>query len=91
MFSGIIGQVLWCLYVFTVTYILLLFFSHSSFCNCKGSTAEDCFEEASLFGKQNVKPINKVIGSSKWLWITVPMNATRPLFLLKTLTCNDIG
>ena len=35
--------------------------------NCKGSTAENCSEEASRFGKQNIKPKNKLIGSSKWL------------------------
>ena len=62
----------------SVTYLLLLFFSHLSFCNCKGSTAENCSEEASRFGKENVKPINKLIGSTKSLWITIPMNATRP-------------
>ena len=63
MFLGIIVQVLWCSYVFTVTYFLLLFFSHLSFCNSQGSTAENCSEEASRFGKRNVKPINKLIGS----------------------------
>ena len=56
MFLGIIVQVLWCSYVFTVTYLLLLFFSHLSFCSCKGSTAS-CSEEASRFGKRNVKPV----------------------------------
>ena len=66
-------------------------FFHLSFCNCKGSTAENCFEEASRFGKRNVKPINKLIGSTKWLWITIPMNTTHPLFSLKTLNCYDIG
>ena len=67
-------------------------FSHLSFCNCKGSTAENCSEEASQFGKRNVvKTINKLIGSTKWLSITISMNATRPLFLLKTLNCYDIG
>ena len=73
------------------TYLLLLFFFHLSFCNCKGSTAENCSEEASRFGKRNVKPINKLIGSTKSLWITIPMNATRPLFSLKTLNCYNIG
>ena len=68
----------------------VIFFSHLSFCNCKGSTAENCSEEASRFGKRNVKPINKLIGSSKWLWTTIPMNATRPVFSLKTLNCYDI-
>ena len=91
MFLGIIVQVLRCLYVFTVTYLLLLFFSHLSFCNCKGSTAENCSEEASRLGKRNVKPINELIGSTKSLSITIPMNATRPLFSLKTLNCYDIG
>ena len=52
-------------YVFTVTYLLQLFFSHLSVCNCKGSTAENCSEEASRFGKRNVKPINKLIGTTK--------------------------
>ena len=42
-------------------------FSRLSFCNCKGSTAENCSEEAFRFGKRNVKPINKLIGSTKWL------------------------
>ena len=42
-------------------------FSHLSFCNCKGSPAENYFEEASRFGKRNVKPLNKLIGSTKWL------------------------
>ena len=37
MFWGIIVQVWWCSYVFTVTYLLLLFFTHLFFCNCKGS------------------------------------------------------
>ena len=83
--------VLWCSNVFTVTYLLLLFFSHLSFCNCKGSTAENCSEEASRFRKRNVKPINKLIGSTKSLWISIPMNATRPLFSLKTLNWYDIG
>ena len=64
----------------------VFFFSHLSFCKCKGSTAENCSEEASRFGKRNVKPINKLIGSTKWLWITTPMNETHPLFSLKTLT-----
>ena len=91
MFLGIIVQVLWCSYVFTVAYLLLLFFSHLSFCNCKGSTAENCSEEASRLGKQNVKPINKLIGSTKSLWPTIPMNAARPLFLLKTPNSYDIG
>ena len=90
-FLGIIGEVLWCSYVFTVTYLLLLFFSDLFFCNCKGCTAENCSEEASRFRKRNVKPINKLIGSTKWLWITIPMNATRQLFSLKTLNCYDIG
>ena len=52
---------------FSVTYILLLFFSRLSLCNCKGSTAENCSEEASRIGKRNVKPINELIGSTKWL------------------------
>ena len=36
----------------TVTYLLLLFFSHLSFCNCKRSTAKNCSEEAFRFGKR---------------------------------------
>ena len=79
-------QVLWCLYVFTVTYLLLLIFSHLSFCSCKSSTAENCSEEASWFGKRKVKPINKLIGSTKRLWITIPMNATRRYFHWKHQT-----
>ena len=68
----------------------VIFFSDLSFCSCKGSTAS-CSEEASRFGKRNVKPINKLIGSTQWLQITVPMNTTRPLFSLKTLNGYDIG
>ena len=45
----------------------VLFFSHLSFCNCKGSTAENCSEEASRFEKRKVEPINKLIGSTKSL------------------------
>ena len=54
-------------------FLLLLYsaviFSHLSFCNYKGSTAENCSEVVSRFGKRNVKvkPINKLIGSTKWL------------------------
>ena len=55
-----------CFYCYLL-YILLLFFSQLSLCNCKGSTAENCSEEASRFGKRNVKPINELIGSTKWL------------------------
>ena len=66
MFLGIIVQVLQCSYVFTITNLMLLLFSHLSFCNCKGSTAENCSEKASQFGKRNVKPINKLIDSTKW-------------------------
>ena len=40
-------------------------FSDLSFCNCQGSTAENCSEEASRFGKRNVKLINKLIGSTQ--------------------------
>ena len=67
------------------------FFSDLSFCNCRSSTAENCSEEASRFWKWNVKPIKKVIGSTKWLWITIPMTATRPFFSLKTLNCYDLA
>ena len=42
-------------------------FSHLSFCNCKGNTAENCSDEAYRFGKRNVKPINTLIGRTKWL------------------------
>ena len=91
MFLGVIVQVLWCSYVFTVTYLLLLFFSDLSFCHCKRSSAENCSEEASPIGKRNVKPMNKLIGSTKSLWKTIPMNATRPLFSLKTLNRYNIG
>ena len=70
MFLGIIVQVqivmLVCFYCYLYSAVI---FSHLSFCNCKGSTAENCYEEASRFGKRNVKvkPINKLIGSTKWL------------------------
>ena len=42
-------------------------FSHVFLCNCKGSTAKNCSEEAFRFGRRNVKSINKLIGSAKWL------------------------
>ena len=45
----------------------VVIFSHLSFCNSQGSTAENCSKEASPFGKRNVKPLNKLIGSTKWL------------------------
>ena len=93
MFLDIIVQVLRCSYVFTVTYPLLLFFSHVLylFVTAKAALPKIFLKEASWFGKRNIKPINKLIGSTKSLSITIPMNATRPLFSLKTLNCYDIG
>ena len=42
-------------------------FSHLFLCNCKSSTAKNCSEKAFRFGRQNVKSVNKLIGSTKWL------------------------
>ena len=43
-------------------YFLLIYL----FVTTKAATAS-CSEEASRFGRRNVKPINKLIGSTKWL------------------------
>ena len=82
MFLGMIVQVLSCSYVFTVSYLLLLFFSHLSFCNCKGSTAS-CSEEASRFGRRNVKPINKLIGSTRGVFRGGPLGHGPPLWVAR--------
>ena len=59
MFLGIIEQVLWYSYVFTVIYLLQLFFSHLSVCNCKGSTAEKKFSFTAWQMLNNLLPIAK--------------------------------
>ena len=46
---------------FTVTNLLLLFFSHLSFCNCKGSTAKKSFVFAARQIGNNLSPIAKKI------------------------------
>ena len=46
-------------YVFTVTYLLQLFFSHLSVCNCKSSTAEKILVFAAWQILNNLLPIAK--------------------------------
>ena len=60
------------------------------FVTAKAATAS-CSEEAFRFRRRNVKPINILIVSTKWFWITIPINATRLPFSLKTRNCYDIG
>ena len=47
--------------VILVTYLLLLFFSHLSFCNCKGNTAEKSLVFAARQIPNNLSPIAKKI------------------------------
>ena len=53
----VIIQVLWCSYVFTVTYLLLLFFFHLSLCYCKGSIARQSLVFAARQIANNLLPI----------------------------------
>ena len=70
MFWGIIVQVSQYIVMFVCFYCYLssavIFLLIYLFVTAKAATAS-CSEEASRFGKRNVKPINKLIGRTKWL------------------------
>ena len=70
MFLGIIVQLLWCLYVFTVTYLLLLFFLIYLFVTAKAALPKIALKKLPGLGSETSKSINKLIGSTKWLWKT---------------------
>ena len=64
MFVGIIVKVSLCSYVFTISYLLLLFFSHLSFCYCKGYTAEKCFD--ALFCQNYSGTVKTIVDLVVW-------------------------
>ena len=65
MFLGIIVQVLWCSYVFTVTNLLQLVFSHLSFCNSKSSTAK----KSLVFAARQIQIANILSPIAKKLYL----------------------
>ena len=59
MFLGIIVQVLWCLYVFTVTYLLLLFFLIYLFVTAKAALWKKSLVHAARQIANNLSQIAK--------------------------------
>ena len=50
------------------------------FVTAKAALPKIVLKKLSGLGSETSKSINKLIGSTKWLWITIPMNATHSLF-----------
>ena len=63
MFLSIIVQLLWCSYVFTVTYLLLLFFLIYLFVTAKAALPKIVLKKLPGLGSETSKSINKLIGT----------------------------
>ena len=57
-----------------------VFFLIYLFVTAKAALPKIIVKKLPGLGSETSKSINKLIGSTKWLSMTIPMNATRPLF-----------